>query len=125
MYDDGKGIGVRFSFFPLPDLKAKKRKNSKPVPIVKKLAIHEDYSLNEFLVALLQSVGRDDLLGDCHLYGFDADDPRDISDGNSLELEYTIPRTPDNDIQIGTPDNYKTMVADVCKQWNLQLVVLI
>lgn len=72
-----------------------------------KLAVHEGFALNDFLVRILQFIGRDDLLEHSRLY-----DPRNTTT-NSFEVEYTIPRTPDHDIQLNSAAGFKTMVDDV------------
>ncbi|EIM83125.1 uncharacterized protein STEHIDRAFT_114137 [Stereum hirsutum FP-91666 SS1] len=120
-YNEGAGILVNLSFFPLEKKNTKKQKNAKPNCVNKKLAFHEDMELDDFLVSLCQIL--DDglnLLSTCTLYHIQSHEPNEDS---SLSISYSILGTSDKDISLESVDDYKTMVKDVSARGKPKLKV--
>lgn len=121
-YNEGKGINIKLDFYPL-DKSKKRRSNAKPACTSSKLSMHEDFPLLDFLTHLMEEINRFELLQDSRLVRLSRlqlDSP-DLP--NSFEVQYSIFGTSDKNISISSVAAYQTMVEDVIKRRQPQLVV--
>lgn len=88
MYNNNQGVNVIIVFTPLPgeNPSKKRRANAKPATISKITHFHEDYGLKEFIVKILKTIKREDLIEWSWLYR-----DEELERPDSFSASYTIP----------------------------------
>ncbi|KAF9486782.1 hypothetical protein BDN71DRAFT_1514643 [Pleurotus eryngii] len=115
-HNNGKGIRLKLTFYPLDNPAVSRRKNARCTQINAITQVHKDYGLREFIIKCLDMVERCNLLEFSGIYRYPDGLPHDkdeAEDKNSFDMTYDIQGTGDRDIRLCNTDNYKVMMTDV------------
>ncbi|KAH6869009.1 hypothetical protein BKA70DRAFT_1132100 [Coprinopsis sp. MPI-PUGE-AT-0042] len=109
-YNDNKGLKATICFTPLLDPKKKRRANAKAPTVNYSMSFHEEFAFRDWLVKVVTTIGRQDLLqGSCLYKEVECDDT------DSFILSYTVPRKVSDAIVLQNEEHFQELVETVCQ----------
>ncbi|KAG1887978.1 uncharacterized protein F5891DRAFT_1199420 [Suillus fuscotomentosus] len=108
LYNDEKGMKFTVLFTPLQPFDPKRRRNAKPTTITKIVYVHEDMTMKDMIIKVLDTIKQRNLLQTSWLYAGSR-----LEGSDSLTFPYTVYRSQNKDVSLDNEDDYLELCTQV------------